>query len=113
MGPNGEPVTTPPICLNKTSLKMNYDTLVAKDNVTLNSDLFKSSILSFWSYINSVQMLMVSSSGMLIKSESTSKLPKHNPDEVIFNYSKISLSDAEKSLLVRELRFSLPPEKLA
>ena len=57
-------------------------------------------------------MLMVSSCGMLIKSESTSKLPKHNPDEVIFNYSKISLSDAEKSLLVRELRFSLPPEKL-
>ena len=39
--------------------------------------------------------------------------PKHNSDEVIFNYSKISLSDMEKSLLVRGLRFSLPPKKLS
>ena len=38
--------------------------------------------------------------------------PKHNPDGVIFNYSKISLSDAEKSLIVRGLWFSLPPKKL-
>ena len=38
--------------------------------------------------------------------------PKHDPDRVIFNYSKISLSDAEKSLLVKGLRFSLPPKKL-
>ena len=37
---------------------------------------------------------------------------KQNPDEVIFNYSKISLSDTKKSLLVRGLRFSLPPKKL-
>ena len=38
--------------------------------------------------------------------------PKHDPDRVIFNYSKISLSDAEKSLLAKGLRFSLPPKKL-
>ena len=38
--------------------------------------------------------------------------PKHDPDRVIFNYSKISLSDAEKSLLVKGLRLSLPPKKL-
>ena len=38
--------------------------------------------------------------------------PKHNPDEVIFNYSKVSLSYTEKSLLVRGLWFSLPPKKL-
>ena len=38
--------------------------------------------------------------------------PKHNPDRVIFNFSKVSLSDAEKSLLVKGLRFSLPPKKL-
>ena len=38
--------------------------------------------------------------------------PKHDPDRAIFNYSKISLSDAEKSLLVKGLRFSLPPKKL-
>ena len=58
------------------SLTLKYDFLVPKDNNSLNTDLFKPSILSFWSYINSVQMLMVSSSGMLVKSESTSKLPK-------------------------------------
>ena len=38
--------------------------------------------------------------------------PKHNPDGFIFNNSKISLSNAEKSLLVKGLRFSLPPKKL-
>ena len=38
--------------------------------------------------------------------------PKHDPDRGIFSYSKISLSDAEKSLLVKGLRFSLPPKKL-
>ena len=37
---------------------------------------------------------------------------KQDPDEVIFNYSKISLSDTEKSLLVRGLWFSLPSKKL-
>ena len=37
---------------------------------------------------------------------------KHNPDEVIFNYSKISPSNTNKSLLVRGLRFSLTPKKL-
>ena len=36
---------------------------------------------------------------------------KHNPDGVNFNYSKISLSDTGKSLLVRGHRFSLPPKK--
>ena len=67
MGPNGEPVATTSICLDKVSLKMKYDSLIAKDNNSLNSDLFKPSVLSFWSYIDSVQMLMVSSSGMLAK----------------------------------------------
>ena len=38
--------------------------------------------------------------------------PKHNPDRVIFSYSKFSLSDAKKSLLVKRLWFSLPPKKL-
>ena len=36
---------------------------------------------------------------------------KHNPNRVIFNYSKISLSDAEKSLLAKRCCFSLPPKK--
>ena len=38
---------------------------------------------------------------------------KHNPDGVIFNYSKIFLSDAEKSLSVRGCPFSQPPRKLS
>ena len=37
--------------------------------------------------------------------------PKHNTKGVIFNYSKISLSDAEKSILVKGLWFSLPLKK--
>ena len=36
----------------------------------------------------------------------------YNSDEVIFDYSKISQSYMEKSLLVRGLPFSLPPKKL-
>ena len=68
MGPNGAPIATASICLDKISLKMKYDSFVAKDNNFLNSDLFKLSILSFWSYIDSVQMLIVSSSEMLVKS---------------------------------------------
>ena len=35
----------------------------------------------------------------------------HHPDGVIFNYSKISLPDAEKSALVKGLWFSLPSKK--
>ena len=67
MSPNGEPIATPSICLCKISLKTKYGSLEAKNNNSLNSDLFKPSVLSFWSYIDSVQMLMVSSSGMLAK----------------------------------------------
>ena len=75
MGPNGEPIATPYVCLYKISIRMKYGFIVAKDNNSLNSDLFKPSILSFRSYIDSVQMLMAPSSGMLVKSESTSQLP--------------------------------------
>ena len=67
VSPNGESIATPSICLYKISLKMKYDSLVAKNNNSINSDLFKPSTLSFWSYNNSVQMLMVSSSRMLVK----------------------------------------------
>ena len=47
VGPNGELIATPSICLYKISLKIKYDFLVAKDNNSLNTDLFKTSILSF------------------------------------------------------------------
>ena len=75
MDPNNEPIATPSIFLYKVSLKMKFSFLVAKDNNSLNTDLFKPLIISFWSYINYVQMLMISSSGMLAKSEPLSKLP--------------------------------------
>ena len=65
MGPNGEPIATPSVCLYKISLKMKYDSLVPKDKNSLNPDLFKL-----------CANVMVSSGGMLVKSESTSKLPQ-------------------------------------
>ena len=39
--------------------------------------------------------------------------PRQDPEKVIFNYSNISLSDADKSLLVKGLKFSIPPKKLS
>ena len=38
--------------------------------------------------------------------------PRQDPEKVIFNYSNISLSDAEKPLLVKGLKFSILPKKL-
>ena len=37
---------------------------------------------------------------------------RQDPEKVIFNYSNISLSHTENSLLVKGLRFSIPPKKL-
>ena len=71
VGPNGKPIATPSICLYKISLKLKYYSLATKDNNSLNSDLFQPSTLSFSLYIDSVQTLIVSSSGMSVKSEST------------------------------------------
>ena len=39
--------------------------------------------------------------------------PKQNPENIIFNFSKMSLTEAEKSLLVKGLSFSLPPKQLS
>ena len=36
--------------------------------------------------------------------------PKQDPEKVIFNFSKVSLTEAEKPLLVKDLSFSLPPK---
>ena len=38
--------------------------------------------------------------------------PGQDPQKVIFNYSNISLSGAEKSLVVKGLKFSIPSKKL-
>ena len=39
--------------------------------------------------------------------------PKEDPDKVIFNFSKLSLTDAENSLLVKGLSFAIPPKQLS
>ena len=46
---------------------MKSDSLVAKENSSLNSDLFKPSTVSLSLKIDSVQILIVSSSGMFAK----------------------------------------------
>ena len=74
--PHGEPIATPSVCLYKNVLKIKYDSLIAKDSNSFNSDLFKTSTLLFWLYIDSVQMLTVSPRRILLKSEFMSKLPK-------------------------------------
>ena len=40
------------------------------------------------------------------------KKPQHDPEKIIFNYSSYVLSEAEKSLLRKDLNFSIPPKKL-
>ena len=39
--------------------------------------------------------------------------PKQDPEKVIFNFSKVSLTEAEKSLLVKGLSFSLRPKQFS
>ena len=39
--------------------------------------------------------------------------PKQDPEKIVFNFSNVTLTEAEKSLLVKGLSFSLPPEKLS
>ena len=38
--------------------------------------------------------------------------PKQDPEKMIFNFSKVSLIEAEESILVKGLSFSLPPKQL-
>ena len=39
--------------------------------------------------------------------------PKEDPEKVIFIFSKLSITDTEKTLLVTGLSFSLPPKQLS
>ena len=39
--------------------------------------------------------------------------PKQDPEKVIFNFSTLSLTEVEKSLLVKRLSFSLSPKQLS
>ena len=39
--------------------------------------------------------------------------PKQDPENVIFNFSKVSLTDVEMSLSVKGLSFVLPPKQLS
>ena len=76
-------------------MKIKYDYLVVKDNNSLNSDLFKPSIF----YVDSVQVLMISLNRMLVRSESTSKLPIWK----LLYCSVISFAHEKESLTVNSL----------
>ena len=39
-------------------------------------------------------------------------LSRNNPDKVIYNFSSVTLSDRDKSLLSKGLNFPLPPASL-
>ena len=39
------------------------------------------------------------------------KKPQHDPEKIIFNYSRYVLSEAEKSLLLKGLHFNIPLKK--
>ena len=38
--------------------------------------------------------------------------PAHNVDDLVFNFSSHTLTDAQKSILCKGLNFALPPKKL-
>ena len=44
--------------------------------------------------------------------KSETSLDSHDPEKVISNFSSHILSDSEKSLLCKGLRFALPPKKI-
>ena len=60
--------------------KIKCESLVARDKISLNSDLLKPSTVSDSLKSSFVQILVVSSKDMLVNKESTSKLPKKKSD---------------------------------
>ena len=71
-----------------------------------------------------ISAIFLSSSDNLLKSHDSiqqkkfNKLlteckPKQDAEKVIFNFSHVSLTEVEKSLLVKGLSFPLPPKKLS
>ena len=40
------------------------------------------------------------------------KKPQHDSEKIIFNYSSYVLSEAEKSLLLKDLNYNIPPKNL-
>ena len=108
------------LLITEINLKKSCFRVLKKEFYLLHSEL--KSVLSCIDFAH-VCTLFLSSNDVILKSYDSIqqkkfntffkyRQPKHNPDEVIFNYSKIYLSDAEKLLLVRGLRFSLPHKKL-
>ena len=57
--------------------------------------------------LNKIEIVQENKLGELILSKI-----KHNSDEVIYNYSKVILTENDKSLLCKGLRFAVPPKKL-
>ena len=75
VGPKGEPIATPSSCLKSFQLKIKSDSFVARDKSSLNS-IFDKPTFSVFSKSALVQMSTVSSSGMFVKRESTSRHQK-------------------------------------
>lgn len=64
-----------------------------------------------------VTPLFLSNNNNILKSLSiiqkkTEQSTKHDPSKIIFNFLDYDLPDYEKSLLIKALKFSLPPKKL-
>ena len=108
------------VLLTEINLKRSRLRVLKNEFYLLHNEL--KSVLNCIDFVH-VCSLFLSSNDVILKSHDSiqqkkfnvlfrKQQPKHDPDRVIFNYSKISLSDAEKSLLVKGLRFSLPPKKL-
>ena len=95
-GHNGDPMATPSICFYNILLKVKYDSLVAKDRRFVNSLFFKPWTMSLFLKRLLVQISMVSSRGMLVKSESISKLPMKLPESC----SRISVAKLNESFIV-------------
>ena len=65
-----------------------------------------------------IQILNILKSNDSIQQKKFNKLlkeckSKQDPEKIVFNFSNVTLTEAEKSLLVKGLSFSLPPEKLS
>lgn len=92
------------------SLKIKQDFFRTDERSFLNWDLFKSSKISFWLWIYLVQMAIVPSCWMLVKSESISSLPI----DKLLSCSTISLANEKESLILNSLivkQFSMGTKK--
>ena len=75
-----KPLKTPSACFYSFPLKIKQDSFVASDKSSLNSIFDKPSTFSVFSKSVLEKISIVSSSGMLVERESTSRLPIKNSE---------------------------------